>query len=78
MCEWEYTRTWRKHYIDDDGFNCYDGDGPHGHLLEICSSAPYSQIQGKYGYDLYYKGKFILHGKKVKELKKFAEEKYNE
>lgn len=66
---WEYSRTYRRHIIRDD--NCY-GDGCHCYLWEICSSAPYGQYQSKYGYDLYYKGKLIKHGKTVKELKQIV------
>ena len=69
--EWEYTRTWRMHYIDDGE---YYGTGKHWRLWEICSSAPYGEIQGKHGYDLYYKAKFVKHGKTVKELKIYAAE----
>lgn len=64
--EWEYTRTWRRHYIYDD--EVY-GSGVHTYLWEINSSAPYGEIQGKHGYDLYHKGKLVKHGKTVKELK---------
>ena len=66
-CElWKFSRTYRRHIVRDD--NCYR-EGCHAYLWEICSAAPYSTIQGKYGYDLYYKGKLIKHGKTVKELK---------
>ena len=69
QCSWDYTRTWRTHYIYDGE---YYSDGPHGHLWDICSSAPYGEIQGKHGYDLYHKGQFVQHGKTVKELKSIA------
>ena len=70
--EWEYTRTWRTHYVDD-GEIYKKGWQKHWRLWEISSSAPYGGIQGKHGYDLYHKGKFVKHGKTVKELKKLAE-----
>ncbi len=64
--EWEYSRTRRKHYINDGEVYA---TGQHWNLWEICSSAPYGFIQEKHGYDLCHKGKFIQHGKTVKELK---------
>ena len=66
MLDWEYTRTWRTHYINDGEVYA---SGKHWRLWEISSSAPYGCIQLQYGYDLYHKGKFITHGKTVKELK---------
>lgn len=67
--EWEYTRNGRTHYINDGE---YYGTGKHYRLWEISSSAPYGLVQGKYGYDLYYKSHFVRHGKTVKELKQEA------
>lgn len=69
---WSFTRTWRTHYIDNGEYYAKEWQN-HWRLWEICSSAPYGTIQGKYGYDLYYKGKLRKHGKTVKELKQFAE-----
>ena len=68
--EWEYTRTWRRHYIDDG--EMYSTE-IHHYLWDISSSAPYGFIQEKHGYDLYHKGKFVQHGKTVKELKTVVE-----
>ncbi len=74
--EWEYTRTARKHYIFDGDFY---GNGKrfhqHYYLWEICSTCGlYVSPPGRDGYDLYYKGKKIKHGKTVKELKTFVEQ----
>lgn len=74
-CSWQYTRNCRKHYIYDGEFYT---NGPHHHLWEICSSAPYGQYQDKHGYDLYHKGKLLEHGKTVKELKLIVEQKGNQ
>ena len=72
---WAYTRTWRRHEINDG--ECY-GEGVHVYLWDISSAAPYGHYQGKYGYDLYYKGKLIKHGQTVKDLKQFVQKKYSE
>ena len=67
---WEYTRTGRKHYIDDIEYSCYD-DGPYWNTWVIADTCGgISGIAGSKGYDLYCKGKKIKHGKTVKELKK--------
>ena len=71
---WGYTRTWRTHYIDD-GKIYPKGHENHWRLWEITSSARDGFVQGKSGYDLYHKGKFVKHGKTVKELKLFVERK---
>jgi len=73
--EWEYTRNGRTHYIDDG--EVYVPNCNHWRLWEISSSAPYGFSQMKYGYDLYHKAKFVKHGKTVKELKMYVEEKPN-
>lgn len=65
--DWEYSRSWRKHWIDEDG-TIYKGKF---YLWDILNCTPYgfvNQYDGQ-GYDLYHKGKFIKHGKTVKELK---------
>lgn len=72
--EWEYTRNGRTHYIDDGEIY---GTEKHWRLWEISSSAPYGFCQGKYGYDLYHKSKFVKHGKTVKELKILVKESSN-
>lgn len=69
--EWQYTRTWRRHWVDDG--EIYGADEIHCYLWDISSSAPYGQYQDKQGYDLYHKGKLIKHGKTVKELKQIAQ-----
>ncbi len=69
--EWEYTRTWRTHYIND-GEMYGGGKTKAWRLWEIMSSAPYGQYQAKHGYDLFYKSKFVKHGKTVKELKVYV------
>lgn len=69
--EWEYSRTWRRHYIHDGEYYRYKKERL-TYLWEIVSSAPYGYIQDKHGYDLYHKGKFIQHGETVKELKQVA------
>lgn len=73
--EWEYSRSWRAHYIDD-GVYYSNSDTKHRQLWTIASSAPYGCYQNKYGYDLYHKGKFVKHGKTVKELKTYVAEQY--
>ena len=70
---WSYTRNWRTHYIDDGKVYLKGREKP-WRLWEISSSAQYGFIQGKSGYDLYHKGKFLKHGKTVKELKLFVTE----
>ncbi len=73
--EWGYTRTWRTHYIWD-GEVYGGGKGKAWRLWEISCCTPYGQIiQAEYGYDLYYKSKFVKHGKTVKELKIFVAKK---
>lgn len=69
--DWEYSRTWRKHYIDDGTIYT---SGKHCYLWEICSAAAYGFVQGDNGYDLYHKGRFGKHGKTVKELKLYVEQ----
>lgn len=66
---WEFSTTYRRHIIRDD--NNY-GEGCHVYLWEICSAAPFGFSQDKCGYDLYYKGKLVKHGKTVKELKQYV------
>ena len=67
---WDYTRTWRTHYINDG--KLYKDK----HLIVIRDATPYGEVrQYKYGYDLYVKGKFIKNAKTVKELKLLVEEK---
>ena len=71
--EWQYSRNQRKHWIDD-GEHYDKPNYHHWARWEICSAAPYGFKQGKYGYDLYHKGKHIKHGKTVKELKQIVVE----
>ena len=67
---WEYTRTGRKHYIDDDEYPSYN-DGPYWNTWVIADTCgAMTGIAGSKGYDLYHRGKKIKHGKTVKELKK--------
>ena len=72
--KWEYSRTWRTHYIIDSEYYG-DSNVKHWQLWAITSSAPYGQIQAKHGYDLYHKSKLVKHGKTVKELKILVEQK---
>lgn len=72
---WEYTATWKKHFAWDDNYTDWSrGKHCHCHLWEICPCiVAYGYIHNKSdGYDLYYKGKKIKHGKTVKELKQIA------
>ena len=69
---WDYSSTWRRHYINNGEFYSF-GKNESYYLWEIRSSAPYGSIQEKHGYDLYYKGKEIRHGKTVKELKRIVQ-----
>ena len=66
---WQYTRTYRRHYIYDGEF--YNIEGTiHNHLWEISSTCgSYVHPPNRDGYDLYHKGKLIKHAKTVKELK---------
>ena len=70
--DWEYTRSWRTHYIDEDG-TFYKGKF---HLWDILNCTPYGFINqyDSQGHDLYHKGKFVKHGKTVKELKIYVSE----
>lgn len=70
---WEYTRTYRKHYITDEDYTSYE-DGLYWNLWVITDAGGCYCIAGKNGYDLYHKGKKIKHGKTVKELKIFVTE----
>ena len=74
--EWEYSRTWRKHWIDEDGTIYEEGLCNSFHLWDILNCTPYDVVNqySNEGYDLYHKGKFIKHGKKVKELKIYVAE----
>lgn len=73
--EWQYTRSWRYYWIDNSEMY-EDGEGNKNrprYYCEIHCCTPYGQIiQREYGYDLFYKGKKVIHGKTVKELKQFA------
>ncbi len=71
--EWEYSRNWRTHWIDD-GEYYGKTSAPYWQLWAIASAAPYGFAQGKHGYDLYHKSKKIMHGKTVKELKLYVAE----
>ena len=73
--EWQYSRTWRKHWIDVDG-EIYKGAF---HLWDILNCTPYGMVNqyNNQGYELYCKGKFIKHSKTVKELKLYVEEQTN-
>ena len=72
MCQWEYTRTGRKHFINDDDYTCYT-DGPNWNLWAIVSTCgPFVGPPNRDGYDLYHKGTKIQHAKTVKELKQVA------
>ena len=66
---WQYTRAWRRHWVDDGEFY-KGGHGIYCDLWTIASSAPYGRCQNKHGYDLYHKGSFVLHGGTVGQLKK--------
>ena len=68
--EWKYTRTWRRHYVDDGEMY---GTGIHHWLWDISSRTSFGFVPRKEGYDLWHKGKFLRHGKTVKELKLYAE-----
>ena len=75
--EWEYTASWKKHFIDNDDYQRWGLF----HLWEILRSDEQGEIlscytihQRKDGYLLYHKGKFIQHGKTVKELKQKVNE----
>ena len=72
---WTFSRNYRRHIVIDSN---YYGDGCHVYLWEICSAAPFGNVQGKDGYDLYYKGKLIKHGRTVKELKQFVRKEHLE
>ncbi len=70
--EWEYTRTWRRHEVEN-GERYFKEDRPYDYLEKHCCT-PYGEIiQRQYGYDLFYKAKKVKHGKTVKELKLYAE-----
>jgi hypothetical protein len=68
--EWQYSRSWRKHWLDPDG-SLY-GERMN-FLWEIYPCVEYGLIHDKKdGYDLLHKGKKVKHGKTVKELKKYV------
>jgi hypothetical protein len=76
ILDWQYSRSWRKHYVDDGKFYEEKLRATISHwryLYEIVDLTPYGFTHqlNKEGYDLYHKK--IGHGKTVKELKMQAE-----
>ncbi len=72
---WEYTRTWRMHYVDDgERYKRYGKEHSACRLFEIRDLTPYGYVRQchKDGYALYVKGKKVKHAQTVKELKLFA------
>ena len=74
MLEWEYTRTHRKHFVNDDEYTNYTDDGLWNLWCIVCTCGVYCWPPNRDGYDLYHKGKKLKHAKTVKELKLFAED----
>ncbi len=78
MNEWQYTRSGRRHWVEDghrykDGSRCKYGSR---YYLEIVCCSPYNEYpQKKHGYDLFFKGQKVLHAETVKEIKKSCERK---
>jgi hypothetical protein len=75
MHEWQYTRTFRYHWVDTGHFyDSKDDNSRMEYYLEIrCCTPIQCYIDKKLGYDLHCKGKKVKHAKTVKELKEFAE-----
>jgi hypothetical protein len=68
VLDWRYSRNQRRHWVEDGEW--YGKPGSGARLFEIKTCAQYRFIQKPGdGYDLFYKGKKIGHGKKVKDLK---------
>ena len=67
--DWQYSRNRRRHWVTDGEFY---KDRNLWEIVEV--RANYGCHKPDEGYDLYYKGNKIAHGKTVKALKKQAEE----
>ena len=74
--DWQYSRTARRHWVDD-GELYWDCEAMPYRVLQIKCQTPYGQIpHRKYGYKMYYKANLIMHARTVKECKLLAEIKY--
>lgn len=70
--EWDYSRNQRRHTCDPRG-DLFGEDFFHLFEIRSCTKDGFRTPPGD-GYNLYYKGEIIQHGKTVKELKQRAEQ----